>query len=99
MDYGGCMVTCIQRLYDSTKTQVQSDQQVLRKINKNLYILQKYKIIYLKLLLLKIHYFNKKFNLRNFKSFCGRRDAFDCAEIRARVFRLPADCSNFSLFK
>ena len=33
-------------------------------------------------------------NLKNLKSFCGKRDAFDCAGIRARVFRLPVDCSN-----
>ena len=33
-------------------------------------------------------------DLRNLKSFCGKRDVFDCAGIRARVFRLPVDCSN-----
>ena len=27
-------------------------------------------------------------NLKNLKSFCGKRDAFDCAGIRARIFRL-----------
>ena len=32
--------------------------------------------------------------LKNFKSFCGKKDAFDCAGIRAQVFRLPVDCSN-----
>ena len=26
-------------------------------------------------------------NLKDFKYFCGERDAFDCAGIRARVFR------------
>ena len=33
-------------------------------------------------------------NLKNLKSFCGKKDAFDCAGIRAQVFRLPVDCSN-----
>ena len=28
------------------------------------------------------------------KILCGKNDAFDCAGIRAQVFRLPADCSN-----
>ena len=34
---------------------------------------------------------NKKLNsnLKNLKSFCGKKDAFDCAGIRAQVFRLP----------
>ena len=35
-----------------------------------------------------------KFKFKNLKSFCGKKDAFDCAEIRARVFRLPVDCFN-----
>ena len=30
------------------------------------------------------------------KSFCGKRDAFDCAGIWARVFRLPEECSNWA---
>ena len=29
--------------------------------------------------------------LKNLKSFCGKREAFDCAGIRARVFRLSVD--------
>ena len=29
--------------------------------------------------------------LKNLKSFCGKKDAFDCAGIRAQVFRLPID--------
>ena len=33
-------------------------------------------------------------NLKNLKSFCEKRDAFDCAGIRAPVFRSPVDCSN-----
>ena len=32
-------------------------------------------------------------NLNNLKSVCGKKDAFDCAGIRAQVFRLPVDCS------
>ena len=32
--------------------------------------------------------------LYNLKSFCGKKDAFDCAGIRSQVFRLPVDCSN-----
>ena len=27
-------------------------------------------------------------NLKNLKSICGKKDAFDCAGIRAQVFRL-----------
>ena len=34
------------------------------------------------------------YSLKNLKSFCGKRDAFDCAGIQAGVFRLPVDCSN-----
>ena len=30
--------------------------------------------------------------LKHFKSFCGKKDAFDCAGIRAETFRLPVDC-------
>ena len=33
-------------------------------------------------------------NLKDLKYFCGKRDVFDCARIRTRVFRLPVDCSN-----
>ena len=33
-------------------------------------------------------------NIKNLKSFCGKKDAFDCAGIRAQVFRLPVDCSS-----
>ena len=33
-------------------------------------------------------------NLKNFKSFCGKRNASDCAGIQARICRLPVDCSN-----
>ena len=33
-------------------------------------------------------------NLKSLKSFCGKRDAFDCAGTRARVFRLLVDFSN-----
>ena len=32
--------------------------------------------------------------LKKLKSFCRKRDASDCTGIRARVFRLPVDCSN-----
>ena len=32
----------------------------------------------------------------NLKSFCEKRDAFDCAGIRAPVFWLPVDCSKLS---
>ena len=28
-----------------------------------------------------------KFKFKNFKSFCGKKDTFDCAGIRAQVFR------------
>ena len=35
-------------------------------------------------------------NLKYWKSFCGKKDAFDCAGIRAQVFRLPVDCSALS---
>ena len=37
---------------------------------------------------------NSKNNSKTLKSYCWKRDVFDCAEIRARVFRLPVDCSN-----
>ena len=37
---------------------------------------------------------NEYYILINWKSFCGKKDAFDCAGIRAQVFRLPVDCSN-----
>ena len=37
-------------------------------------------------------------NLKNLQFFCGKKDAFDCAGIRAQVFRLPVDCSNFHVF-
>ena len=38
-------------------------------------------------------------HLKNLKSLCGKRDAFDCAGIRSRVVRLPVDCSTaISLF-
>ena len=37
------------------------------------------------------YYYN---NLKNLKSSCEKRDAFDCAGIRARIFRLPLDGSN-----
>ena len=30
----------------------------------------------------------------NLKSFCRKRNTFNCAGIRARVFRFPVDCSN-----
>ena len=33
-------------------------------------------------------------NLKNLKSFCGKRDALNCAGIRARVFQLPAKISS-----
>ena len=33
------------------------------------------------------------FILKNLKSFCGKKDTFDCARIRAQVFQLPIDCS------
>ena len=36
-------------------------------------------------------------NLKNLKSFCGKKGAFDCAMIRAQVFRLPAQ-SKVSFF-
>ena len=46
---------------------------------------------------LKIWYFftpyNNINNLKNLISFYGTKDAFDCAGIRAQVFRLPVDCS------
>ena len=33
------------------------------------------------------------FYLKNFKSFCGKGDVFDCAGIRALVLLLPVNCS------
>ena len=36
----------------------------------------------------------KNFNSNKLKSFCEKRDVFDCAGIRARVIRLPVDCPN-----
>ena len=32
-----------------------------------------------------------KFKFKNLKSFCGKKDVFDCAGIRAQVFWLPVD--------
>ena len=35
-----------------------------------------------------------KFKFKEFEIFLWKKDAFDCAEIRAQVFRLPVDCFN-----
>ena len=35
-----------------------------------------------------------KFKCKEFEMFLWKKDAFDCAEIRAQVFHLPVDCSN-----
>ena len=44
--------------------------------------------------MIKIKYNNNFIQiLENLNSFCGKKDAFDCAGIRAQVFRLPVDCS------
>ena len=32
---------------------------------------------------------------KEFEIFLWKKDAFDYAEIRAQVFRLPVDCSNY----
>ena len=35
-----------------------------------------------------------KFKFKEFEIFLCKKDAFDCAEIQAQVFRLPINCSN-----
>ena len=67
----------------STKCFMFEQYQLLRFVNK----------IYLKFFFI-FHYniANKcklNSNLKNLKSFCGKKDVFDCTGIRAQVFRLP----------
>ena len=32
-------------------------------------------------------------------SFCGKKDAFDCAGIRAQIFRLPVDDTRLMILR
>ena len=39
-----------------------------------------------------VWYYQQHFFQKNLKSFCGKKNAFDCAGIRAQVFRLQQFC-------